>query len=67
MDNFMSEAIVLEAVLVSVLLALWITWLLMRGLFLLMPATNHAATPRRIRPIRLVANGQHARQRRDAA
>jgi hypothetical protein len=67
MDTFMSEAIVLEAVLISVLLALWVTWLLMRGLFLLMPATNHAAAPRPIRPIRLVANRPQANRRRDAA
>lgn len=67
MDTFMSEAIVLEAVLISVLLALWITWLLMRGLFLLMPATNHIAAPRPIRPIRLAANRQQANQRRNAA
>jgi hypothetical protein len=67
MDTFMSEAIVLEAVLVSVLLALWITWFLMLSLFRLMPATSNGATPGPIRPIRLIANRQQASQRRDAA
>jgi hypothetical protein len=38
MENFLGDAIILEAALASVLLALWMTWLAMRGLFLLMPA-----------------------------
>jgi hypothetical protein len=67
MDTFMSEAIVLEAVLISVLLALWVTWLLLLGLFRLMPATTTAAAIRPARPIRLIANRQQASPRRDAA
>jgi len=67
MDTFMSEAIILEAALISVLLALWLTSLLMHGLFRLMPATAHAPTTRPVRPIRLVASGSRATDRRNAA
>jgi len=67
MDTFMGDAIVLEAVLASVLLALWLTWLLMRGLFLLMPATSAATPNPPVRPIRLVAERRQEHPRRDAA
>jgi hypothetical protein len=67
MQTFMSEAIVLEATLISVLLALWMTWLFLRGLFHLMPATSSAVASRAVRPIRVAVTGQPAHQRRDAA
>lgn len=67
MDTFMGEAVILEATLGSVLLALWLTWLLMLGLFRLMPATAQANANGPARPIRLVANGQRANERRNAA
>lgn len=67
METFMSEAIILEATLISVLLALWLTWLLMQGLFRLMPAAAHAPTTRPARPIRLAANATRATDRRNAA
>ena len=66
MENFMSEAVVLEAVLVSVLLALWMTWMGLRGLLLLVPATPKTAASRAVRPIQLVAN-REAGHRRNAA
>lgn len=67
MDTFMGDAIVLEAVLASVLLALWLTWLLMRGLFMLMPATIAAKPNRPVRPIQLVTERQREHARRNAA
>jgi hypothetical protein len=67
MQTFMSEAIVLEATLVSVLLALWMTWLVLRGLFHLMPATSSPVANRAVRPIRVAQSGQPANRRRDAA
>ena len=67
MDTFMSEAIILEATLVSVLLALWLTWLLMQGLFRLMPATAPANVNRPMSPIRLAAGGEPLSERRKAA
>lgn len=62
METFMSEAIIIEGALASVLLALWMTWLLLRGLFWLMPSKGQAP-----QPIRFVANWQHGDRRRDAA
>lgn len=67
MDTFMSEAIILEAALISVLFALWLTWLLMQGLFRIMPATNHAPADPPVRPIRLISNQQRRDTRRNAA
>ena len=45
METFMNGAMVVEATLLSILLALWITWLGLRGLFRLMPATRLEAVP----------------------
>lgn len=68
MDTFMGDAIVLEAVLASVLLALWLTWLLMSGLLRLLPVTSTATPNRRVRPIRFVLDRRHQeRSQRDAA
>jgi hypothetical protein len=62
METFMSGAMVVEGALLSFLVALWITWLALRGLFRLMPATT-----RIVQPIRLVANQHETNRRRDAA
>lgn len=45
METFMSGAMMIEAGLLSILLALWMTWLALRGLFLMMPARGRAAQP----------------------
>jgi hypothetical protein len=45
METFMSGAMMIEAGLLSVLLAVWMTWLGLRGLFLMMPAKSRAARP----------------------
>ena len=62
MGNFMSVVMVIEATLLSFLLALWMTWMGLRGLFRLMPITAHAADP-----IRLLANRQETHRQREAA
>ena len=62
MDTFMSEAIIVEALLGSVLLALWMTWLVLRGLFWLMPAKKPAS-----QPVRVLAVRQFVGRRRNAA
>ncbi len=45
METFMSGAMMIEAGLLSILLALWMTWLALRGLFLMMPARSRASQP----------------------
>jgi hypothetical protein len=62
MENFMSGAMVIEGALLSFLLALWMTWLALCGLFRLMPVATRPAATWVVPPIRLVANRQ-----RDAA
>jgi hypothetical protein len=62
MESWMSGAVVIEAALFSFLLALWMTWLGLRGLFLMMPARPHSA-----RPARFEASGTETNQRRHAA
>jgi hypothetical protein len=51
METFMNGAMVIEAATLSFLLALWMAWVGLRGLFRLMPMTARTADP-----IRLVAN-----------
>ena len=43
MDPILNGTIVLQGALFSILLALWITWLALRGLFRLMPLTSRSA------------------------
>lgn len=62
MESIMNSMMVAEAALFSFLLALGITWMLMRGLFRLMPATVEIAEPTRLATIR-----QEASHRREAA
>jgi hypothetical protein len=45
MENFLGDAMVIEAALLSFLLALWISRLGLSGLFRLMPATSRSAAP----------------------
>jgi hypothetical protein len=67
METFMNGAMMIEGALLSFLLALWMTWLGLRGLFWLMPVTSRPVTSRIVQPIRFVANRQKANRRRDAA
>jgi len=41
MENFISDAMVIEGALFSFLLALFMTWLGLSGLFRMLPATMH--------------------------
>ena len=45
METLMSGAMVIEAGMLSFLLALWIAWMSLRGLFRLLPATTTSAIP----------------------
>jgi hypothetical protein len=61
METWMEGAMLIEATLLSFLVALWITWLSLRGLFRMLPATRLDAVP--IRPAaqqRAGAIGRHA-------
>ncbi len=62
MKSLMSGAVIIEVALFSFLLALWMTWLGLRGLFLMMPARNHDG-----RPTRFEANGTETNPQRHAA
>ncbi len=62
METFMNGAIVVEAALLSFFLALWLTWLSLRSLIRLMPATGRPTADRAPQPIRLAA-----RRRSEAA
>ena len=67
MDTFISEVIVLEAALVSVLFALWITSIALRGLFFLMAAMSHPLMEHAMQPIRVASSQEPGNRRRDAA
>jgi hypothetical protein len=45
MESFMGGAMLIEVAFLSFLLALWVTWLGLNGLFRLLPGTNQAASP----------------------
>jgi hypothetical protein len=45
METWMSWAILIEAAMLSFLMALWIAWMSLRGLFRMMPATRLQAVP----------------------
>jgi hypothetical protein len=45
METWMSGATVIEAGMLSFLLALWFAWMSLRGLFRLLPATRTEAIP----------------------
>jgi len=67
MELLMNGAMLVEAVLVSFLLALWLTWLAMRGVFCLMPVTVRPAAVREVRQVPPMMSGRDARARREAA
>jgi hypothetical protein len=48
MESFTNGAILVEATLLSFLLALWVTWIGLRGLFRLMPGARLEAVPIRL-------------------
>jgi hypothetical protein len=62
MESLMSGAMLIEVTLLSFLLALWVTWLGLSGLFRLLPASNRNASP-----LRFVANRQAGNINRHAA
>ncbi len=62
METFMNAVMVIEAGLLSSLLAVWMTWLALRGLFELMPGTGRQA-----QPIRFQAGPQKAIRRQHPA
>jgi hypothetical protein len=64
MQTFLSEAIVLDAALISVLLAGWITWIALRGLFWLLSPVSRPILNPSVQPIRVIANrGQESPRR----
>ena len=67
MDTFMSEAIILEATLISVLLALWTTSAALRCLFWLMSAIYRPIMSPVVQPIRVTAAHLQGNRRRNAA
>jgi hypothetical protein len=67
MESFMSGAMVVEGALLSFLVALWMTWLALNGLFLLMPLTGKSAAVRIPRPRRAAANATAAVRQHNAA
>jgi hypothetical protein len=67
METFLSEAVVVEGALLSFLLALWLTWMGLRGLFRLMPVMAQPITVRIVQPIRFFAHRPEANRRSNAA
>ncbi len=45
METWMSVAILIQAAMLSFLMALWIAWISLRGLFRMLPATSLNAVP----------------------
>jgi len=45
METWMSGAMLVEATMLSFLVALWITWMSLRGLFRMLPAARLNAVP----------------------
>lgn len=62
MRSFMSATFLIEVTFLSFFLALWLTWLGLRGLFRLLPATS-----RTVAPVRCVANRRAEYKARHAA
>jgi hypothetical protein len=62
METFMGAVMVIEAALLSSLLAVWMTWLALRGLFELMPAAGRHALPIRSQagPQKWIRRGREA-------
>jgi hypothetical protein len=62
MESFMNGTMLVEATLLSFLLALWMTWLGLNGLFRLLPVTSPNAAS-----IKFVANQRAGNRRQHAA
>jgi len=45
METWMNGAMVIQAAMLSFLMALWIAWMSLRGLFRMLPATKRNAIP----------------------
>jgi hypothetical protein len=61
METWMSVAVVIEAAMVSFLIALWIAWISLRGLFRILPAARLNAIPIRTTTERVTGSlGRHA-------
>jgi hypothetical protein len=61
MENLMSLAMLIYATILAFLLALWIAWMSLRGLFRMLPATRlHAVAIRAEAHRRTGAIGRHA-------
>jgi len=45
MESWMSGAMLIEVTMLSFLLALWTSWMSLRGLFRMLPATRLSAVP----------------------
>jgi len=67
METFMNGAMVIEGGLLSFLLALWMTWVALGGLFRMLPSTSAPAAGRVIQPIQLMASRHQENRQRDAA
>jgi hypothetical protein len=67
METFMNGAMVIEGGLLSFLLALWMTWIGLRGLFRLMPVTSAPASGRVVQQIQFVASREEGNRRRNVA
>jgi hypothetical protein len=61
MESWMSGAMLIEATMLSFLVALWVAWMSLRGLFRMLPATRLEAVPIRSEAQRRAgAIGHHA-------
>ncbi|HET6143078.1 MAG TPA: hypothetical protein VFE02_06185 [Candidatus Acidoferrales bacterium] len=67
MENFISDAIVIEGALFSFLLALFMTWLGLSGLFRMLPATMHLSPPRSRAGVRATAERARESLQREAS
>ena len=67
MEKILNGTVVIEAVLLSFLVALWLTWSALRGLFRLMPVTARPGAKPEIVPVRGVRIQLRGTERREAA
>jgi len=67
MELLMNGAMLVEAVLLSFLLAMWLTWLAMRGVLCLMPVTVRPVAVREVRQVPPMVSGRNVHPRREAA
>jgi hypothetical protein len=60
METLMSVAMVIYATILAFLLALWVAWMSLRGLFRMLPARRLAAVPIQAAPRGTGTIGRHA-------